>query len=61
MEILRCPHNRIPLSAMLTGPTGMQAFTYGVKLAAEVAGRTPRMTFNRLRDSNSGFFLEVYS
>jgi hypothetical protein len=37
------------------------SITYGVNLAAGVAERMPRMTFNCLRDSNSGFFLEVYS
>ena len=38
MEFLGCPNVKIPLSASLMGSEGEQSSTYGISLAAVVAG-----------------------
>ena len=65
MEAVHCPHNTASLSASLTGSKGMQGNTFGISLAAGVAGRKPPLTSSRLRDSTpdlySGFISIAFS
>ena len=59
------PTQHGPLSPSLTRTKGMQGNTFGISLAAGVAGRKPPLTSSRLRDSTphlySGFTSIAYS